>query len=110
MAKVNTGRMEMDTDVARKSGSSMSATGGQSASAAEQIIQRINDNEVSIGTGAAADNFHQQYNWPATGAKDGTRAAAKMLTDLGNSLTETAGNYEAVDQEYRRALDRIGRA
>jgi hypothetical protein len=110
MAKVNAGRMEMDTDVVRTSGSSMTATGAQAATAAEQIIQRINDNEFSIGTGSAADNFHLQYNLPATSVKDGTRAAAKTMTDLGNSLIEEAGRYEQVDQQYRQVLDRIRRA
>jgi hypothetical protein len=42
--------------------------------------------------------------------KDGTRAAAKTMTDLGNSLIEEAGRYEQVDQQYRQVLDRIRRA
>lgn len=110
MAKVNAGKMDMDTDVIRKSGSSLTGTGSDAVGAVDRIIQRINENEVSIGTGAAADDFHQKYNLPATGAKEGTKAAATTLTDLGNSMTTSAGDYEAVDQEYRQALDRLGRA
>ena len=110
MAKVNTGRMEMETDVIRASGSAMKAAGTESAKSAEQIIQRINDSEHSIGTGSAAESFHFQYNWPATSVKRGTTAAAQTLTDLGTSMVDAATEYEQVDEQYRARLNQVRRA
>jgi uncharacterized protein YukE len=110
MAKVNAGRMEMDTDVARTSGSSMAAAGEQKAKSAADIVQRINANEYSIGTGADAANFHAKYDATAASVKNAVPAAGTMLTDLGNSLTEAAAAYEEVDRQHRQAMDRIGRA
>ncbi|GAB3938178.1 hypothetical protein GCM10029976_052290 [Kribbella albertanoniae] len=110
MGKVKAGRMEMDTDVVRTSGSSLKATGTQAATDAESIIQRIVAGEAAIGTGSAADNFHLGYNLPATSTKEGSKAAAKTLGDLGTSMIEDAAKYEEIDQQYRAALDRARRA
>lgn len=111
MAKVNIGnRLEMDTEQIRTSGTALTASGAKFATDVQTAVDRIVQAEPAIGTGSAADNFHLNYNLPATSVKTSAASSAETLGKLGESMGTAAGEYERVDQEYHDKLRQAGRA